>query len=139
MASPRDGNGAGDVPNARRRVPLHVTVGYGSFTAALDGRVLSTSGPHIFWLPPGEYLLEGVLASDGTLGALIQISFTSFRPEGSDDNGVLLGSIRSVTGPRSEPCRGYGMLYQHDGSGTHPFTVRFTVASHASEERTCPP
>lgn len=82
MASPRDGNEAGAVPYARRRVPLHFTIGYGSFTAALAGRVLSTSGPHVFWLAPGEYVLEGVLASDGTLGALIQISFTSFRPEG---------------------------------------------------------
>lgn len=127
------------MPYARRRVPLHFTIGYGSFTAALAGRVLSTSGPHVFWLAPGEYVLEGVLASDGTLGALIQISFTSFRPEGSDDNGVLLGSIRSLEGPRSEPCGGYGMLYQHDGAGTRPFTVRFTVASHDSTAETCPP
>lgn len=138
MEPSRPGNRAGGTPGPRR-VPLHFTIVYGSFTAVLNGRVMSTSDPHVFWLPPGEYDLEGTLVSDGTLGALIQISFTSFRPEGSDDNGVLLGSVRSLDGPGAETCRGYGVLYQHDGPGVRTFTVRFTVAPAGSGAQTCPP
>jgi hypothetical protein len=138
MAIPRDRD-PDPVPDLLRRVPVHFTVGYGWFTATLDGRVMTTSGPHMFLLPPGDYEVEGTLSSDGRLGALVQVSFTSYMPRGSGDNGVLLGSVRSVAGPEGEALRGYAVLYDFEGRGQRRFRVAFTVTGDRSPVRTCPP
>lgn len=137
--SPASPSSTSNSPSSIRRVPIVFTIGAGSVTASFQGRTMTTPGPHVFDVPPGQYEIVGALTSQGTAGAIVQIAFTSVSPNLTQDNGVQTGSVRSVAGPNPELAAGCSVLYSFDGSGRRDFRVAFAVTSSRAIGATCPP